>query len=93
MPVVGTWNASTVTALDTSTGPAVGGTPVTITGTGFTSGATVDFGSTPATNVTVNAAGTQITSDSPAGTGMVDVTVTTVGGVSAASVADQFTYV
>ena len=36
---------------------------------------------------------TSITATSPAGTGTVDVTVTTVGGTSATSPADQFTYV
>ena len=36
---------------------------------------------------------TTITADSPAGTGVVDVTVTTPGGTSATSSADQFTYI
>ena len=36
---------------------------------------------------------TSITADSPAGTGTVDVTVTTPAGTSATSPADQFTYV
>ena len=36
---------------------------------------------------------TSITATSPAGTGTVDVTVTTTGGTSATSAADQFTYV
>ena len=36
---------------------------------------------------------TTITADSPAGTGVVDVTVFTAGGTSATSPADQFTYV
>ena len=35
---------------------------------------------------------TTITADSPAGTGTVDVTVTTPAGTSATSAADQFTY-
>ena len=35
---------------------------------------------------------TTITADSPAGTGTVDVTVTTPAGTSATSPADQFTY-
>ena len=64
---------------------------MTITGTGFTGATAVDFGTTPATNFTV-VSDTTITADSPAGTGTVDVTVTTPAGTSATSAADQFTY-
>ena len=64
---------------------------MTITGTGFTGATAVDFGTTPATDVTV-VSDTTITADSPAGTGTVDVTVTTPAGASATSPADQFTY-
>ena len=63
---------------------------MTITGTGFTGATAVDFGTTPATSFTV-VSDTTITADSPAGTGTVDVTVTTPGGTSATSSADQFT--
>ena len=45
----------TVSSLSPTTGPATGGTTVTITGTGFTSGSTVDFGSSAATSVTTSA--------------------------------------
>ena len=82
----------TVTGLSPNTGPQTGGTLVTITGTGFTGAPTVNFGTTPATDVTV-VSGTTITAESPAGTGVVDATVTTPGGTSATSAADQFTYV
>ncbi len=86
-----------VTKVSPSTGPATGGTTVTITGTGFPTGTTVtvDFGSSnPATNVKVKS-GTRITCTSPGDTGTetVDVTVTTAGGTSATSSADQFSYV
>ncbi len=87
--------APTVTGLDTKTGPVVGGTAVTITGTGFTGATGVKFG---ATSVAAGAFtvinDTTITCTSPAGTaGTVDVTVTTSGGTSAInSPADQFTY-
>ena len=64
---------------------------MTITGTSFTGATAVDFGTTPATNFTV-VNDTTITADSPAGTGTVDVTVTTPVGTSATSPADQFTY-
>ncbi len=84
--------APTVTAVGPGAGPLAGGTPVTITGTGFTGATLVDFGTAAASGLTVNAAGTQVTATSPAGTGTVDVTVTTPGGVSAISTADEFTY-
>ena len=81
-----------VTSLSPTSGPAAGGTIVTITGTNFTGATAVSFGATPATSFTVNSA-TQITAVAPAGTGAVDVTVTTIGGTSAITSADQFTYV
>ena len=83
---------SSVTLLSPTFGPAAGGTSVTILGSGFTGPATVDFGATPATNVTVNST-TSITATSPAGSGLVDVTVLTPGGTSATSAADQFSFV
>lgn len=83
--------APTVTNVEPHSGPAAGGTSVTVTGTNFTGGSVVKFGSTTATSVTVNSE-TSITAVSPAGTGTVDVTVTTPGGTSATSEADRFTY-
>jgi hypothetical protein len=73
-------------------GQAAGATPVTITGTGFTDATAVAFGPVDATGVVVNTEGTQITADSPAGSGTVDVTVTTPAGTSPANVNDEFTY-
>jgi hypothetical protein len=84
--------APTVTGISPTQGNLLGGTSVTITGTGFTSSSTVTFGSAAATNVLVNSA-TSITVMSPPGLGTVDVTVTTAGGTSATSAADQFTYI
>jgi hypothetical protein len=72
-------------------GPTGGGTQVTVDGTSFTSGATVSFGGTPASNVLVNSLGS-ITAIAPAGTGTVHVTVTTGLGTSTATSADVFTY-
>jgi hypothetical protein len=83
--------APTVTGLSPTSAPAAGSTPVTITGTGFTGATAVDFGTNPATNLTV-VNDTTITADSPAGTGIVNVTVTTPGGTSPTSQANQFTY-
>jgi DNA-binding beta-propeller fold protein YncE len=81
----------TVTGLNPSSGPEAGGTSVDITGTDFTAGATVAFGANPATGVVVNSP-TSITATSPAGTGTVDVIVTTGAGPSAPSAASKFTY-
>ncbi len=84
--------APTVTSISPAVGPPAGGTSVTIRGTSFSGATGVTFGATAATNYTVNSA-TQITATAPAGTGAVDVRVTTVGGTSAPSAAAQFTYV
>ncbi|MFM7251853.1 MAG: IPT/TIG domain-containing protein, partial [Ilumatobacteraceae bacterium] len=88
----------TVTGVSPSTGPTSGGTSVTITGTGFITGATVKFGSLSATGVVVNSP-TSITAVSPATItpGLVAVTVTTSGGSSTpagaqGAAADDFTY-
>ena len=80
-----------VSGLSPTAGPKVGGTMVTITGSGFTGATSVNFGTAPATNLTV-VSDTTITADSPAGTGTVNVTVTTPVGTSTASSADLFTY-
>jgi hypothetical protein len=83
--------APTVTGISPSIGPEAGGTSVNITGTNLTGVTAVAFGVTAATDFSfVN--DTSITATSPAGTGTVDVTVTTVGGTSATGSADEFTY-
>jgi hypothetical protein len=82
-----------VTAVTPSTGPAAGGTSVTVTGTGFTGATGVRFGSVAAASFTVTGAGS-ITATSPAaGAATVDVTVTNAGGSSTTSPSDQFTFV
>ena len=81
-----------VAQLTPSSGPAAGGTSVVIGGQGFTGATTVAFGVVIAPAFTVNS-DIQITALSPPGTGVVNVTVTTTGGVSPVTVADQFTYV
>jgi hypothetical protein len=85
--------APTVLSIMPASGPIAGGTIVIITGTNFTGATAVSFGGTPASSFTVNSS-SQITALAPAGAaGAVDVTVTTRGGASASSGADQFTYV
>ena len=42
-----------VSGVSPTSGPVAGGTLVTITGTGFTGATAVDFGTTPATGLTV----------------------------------------
>ena len=84
--------APAIGAIAPNTGPAAGGTSVTVSGTNFTGATGVSFGATPATGFTVNSA-TQITATAPAGTGTVDVRITTSGGTSATSAADQFTFI
>jgi serine/threonine protein kinase len=79
--------APAVTGLSPSSGPAAGGTAVTITGTGLGSASGVSFGGAGAA-ITGDSA-TRITVTSPAGSGTVDVTVTTPGGTAAAG---HFTY-
>ena len=89
---VGQYAAPVVTGITPSVGPVAGGTVVTITGTGFGPGSVVNFGTTPGTSLTVNST-TSITATSPAeSAGTVNVTVTTPGGTSATSGADQFTF-
>jgi hypothetical protein len=84
--------APTVSGVSPSSGPAGGGTSVTLTGAGFSGATAVRFGSAAAGSFTVNS-DTQITATSPAGSGTVDVTVTTPGGTSPTGSADRFAYV
>ncbi len=84
--------ADSVFSLSPAFGPEAGGTNVTITGSGFSGATAVAFGGTPAASFTV-ASDTLITAVSPAGTGTVDMTVTTPGGTSLVVTADQFIYI
>ena len=84
--------APTVTSVSPASGPAGGGTSVSVTGANFTGATAVKFGGSAATTLTVNST-SSITATSPSGNGTVDVTVTTPGGTSATSAADQFSYI
>jgi len=81
----------TVTAISPAAGPSTGGTSVTISGTGFATGAVVYFGTTPSPSVSVTSA-TSITATSPSGSGTVDVTVSGSGVMSATNSADMFAF-
>ena len=59
--------ALTLTSVSPASGPTAGGTTITLTGSGFVSGATVRVGGNPATSVTFVGA-TQLTARTPAGT-------------------------
>jgi autotransporter-associated beta strand protein len=83
----------TITALDVTSGPAGGGTAVTVTGTGFGAPMTVTFGGQAAVGVTV-VNPTTITLTTPAmqsSTLTVDVTVTN-GAAQSATLVGGFTY-
>lgn len=74
--------APTVSGIAPTSGPAIGGTSVVITGTNLTGASAVLFGATAATSYTVNSS-TQITAVAPAlAAGAYTVSVTTPGGTA-----------
>ena len=81
-----------MTGISPTSGPDAGGTTVTITGTDLSGTTDVEFGSSPATDVSADGP-SQLTATAPAGTGTVDITVTTPSGTSTTGNADQFTYI
>jgi hypothetical protein len=83
--------APTLTSISPNTGPAAGGTPVTLTGTGFDGpNFGVDFGNEAATGLVVQS-DTAATCNSPAGlAGVVNVTALSSAGTSAPQ---PYTYV
>ncbi|VVE00625.1 IPT/TIG domain-containing protein [Pandoraea commovens] len=81
-----------VTGVSPTQGSTAGGTSVTITGTNLADVTSVSFGGS-AGSITSKTT-TQIVATAPAASaGTVDITVTSPGGTSATSGADQFTYV
>jgi hypothetical protein len=98
----------TVTSVTPNTGPASGGTAVTLTLNGFAAvyapgcgqTITVNFGANPGTFTGINGLETQVTAISPPGSGTVNVTVTASpgffgcapGGTTTISATDHFTY-
>lgn len=86
--------APVVTGVSPNSGPITGGTPITVTGSGFTGATSVTIGGIY-TFFTVLDDNT-ISDTTPAGDAAgdaVDVVVSTAGGASATGPADQFTYV
>ncbi len=81
-----------VTSLSPDAGPAAGGNTVVITGSSFINVTGVTFGGVSATYVRDSIS--QITATAPAGTGTVDVAVSTLAnGTSTDTGADDYTYV
>lgn len=74
----------TVFSMSPGQGPEAGGTTITITGLNFTGATAVTMGSTPVASFTVVDA-TTITAVTPAGTGFVNITVTTPLGTNTSS--------
>lgn len=84
--------APTVTSLTPTSGSTAGGTSITITGTGFRTGARVKVGTAAATSVVVNSA-TSITCATPAGTaGAKSVTVLNEDNKQGTKASPAFTY-
>lgn len=80
----------TIDTVSPSSGPASGGTGVTLTGSGFTGATSLTFGGTAATSLNV-VSSTSVTAVTPAhATGAVDVVITTPSG--SATKTNGFTY-
>jgi hypothetical protein len=86
-------NPPVINALSPSSGPALGGTEVTITGSGFDGVGAVNFGGNASTLYVVDSP-TRIRASAPAGPAgqAVDVQVIAAGGTSQATAASRFTY-
>jgi hypothetical protein len=78
-----------IAALEPSAGPVA--STIRIKGSGLAGATGVSFGATPATSFSEPNGG-EIAAVAPTGIGVVDVRVTTVGGTSAVTAADRFTY-
>ncbi|HEY5198867.1 MAG TPA: IPT/TIG domain-containing protein [Solirubrobacteraceae bacterium] len=80
----------TLTGLSPSSGPAGGLDTVTITGSDLTGASTVNFGGVPTLATVIGS--TEVIATAPAGSGSVNVTVTTPFGTTPIVPADVYTY-
>ena len=88
--VLGVFDAPVITTVSPATGPAAGGTAITITGKYFLGTTAVTIGGNPVTSFTIVSA-TSITAVVPAGTvGVADISVTNPDGTG--SKTGAFTY-
>ncbi len=81
-----------VSGVSPNNGSSLGGSTVDIHGSGFSGATSVDFGSSPGSNVNV-VSDNEITATSPPGVGSVDITVVGPNGSSPISSLDSYTYV
>lgn len=84
--------APAVDGINPTGGPTSGGTPVTISGSGFGGASAVNFGTTPAAGFIVVSDDTVIASAPSMAAVTVDVTVTSAAGTSSTGTDDEFTY-
>jgi hypothetical protein len=80
----------TLSAISPTLGPAAGSNTVVITGTNLSGATTVNFGSAAVPATVIGA--TEVVANAPAGSGTVDVTVTTPFGTTATIPADAYAY-
>ena len=83
---------TTVSAVLPNSGPLAGGNTVTVVGTFLTGAATVAFGGTPGTSISVKTANLLTVVAPPGNAGTVDVQVTTPFGTSKLGPTDHYTY-
>ena len=83
---------TSVAALLPNSGPLAGGNTVTVVGTFLTGAATVAFGGTPGTSISVKTANLLTVVAPPGAAGTVDVVVTTPFGTSKLGPTDHYTY-
>ena len=80
-----------VSGVSPNSGPAAASNSVTVSGNHFAGATAVNFGSVAVHRIDVESEG-RIAVSAPAGTGIVNVTVTTPAGTSETSAADQYRY-